>query len=498
MIDFMIPFPDGRSEPYYEQIYRYIREEIRAGRIAAGEKLPSTRLLAEKLGVSRSTTQLAYDQLVAEGYLESRPYRGYYAAEIEQMMDIPARGERSGSDPFRRPDGEGPGSGDGLQRAENSAGGTRPDPAAGPQEEQIDFSPFGIDLSHFPFSAWRKLSRDILREENRDLFASGDPQGERNLREAIRDYLMGSRGIDCSPDQIVVGAGTEYLLMLVTQLTGLRRVAMENPTYRRASRVIARLGHTVVPVEMDSHGMRDDLLEASGSDMAYIMPSHQFPTGTVMSAPRRQAVLRWASQMPGRYLIEDDYDSEFRYRGRPIPSMFGADRSGRVIYLGTFSKSVAPAIRVSYLVLPPELAVRYFAIRGEFSSTVSRVDQEILARFLSGGYFERHLNRMRRIYRAKHDRLLAELAPVRGQFAISGERAGLHILLESLSGRTEQEMIAGAAEAGVKIYGLSDYFLSPAVSRTVLLGYANLTEEEIGEGCRKLCGIWGEQEKGSR
>ena len=472
MIDFMIPFAEDQSEPYYEQIYHYIREEIRAGRIRAGERLPSTRLLAEKLGVSRSTTQMAYDQLVAEGYLEARPYRGYYTAEIRQMLDFPVPSGDREAEMSPQPDRTAP------------SAGEEPDTAAG--DGKIDFSPFGIDLGHFPFSAWRKLSRDILREENRDLFASGDPQGERNLRVSVRDYLMGSRGIDCSPDQIVIGAGTEYLMMLVTQLTGLRRIAMENPTYRQASRVIARLGHQVVPVELDKHGMRDDLLEASGADMAYIMPSHQFPTGAVMSAPRRQAMLRWASAVPGRYLIEDDYDSEFRYRGLPIPSMFGADRSGRVIYLGTFSQSVAPAIRVSYLVLPPELTEQYNAIRGEFSPTVSRVDQEILARFLAGGLFERHLNRMRRIYRAKHDQLLAELAPLRDRFTISGDQAGLHILLESQYGRSEPEMIQKAAEADVKIYGLSDYFLRPAVSRTVLLGYANLSEEKIQEGCRRL------------
>lgn len=466
MIDLMIPFADNKSAPYYEQIYCFIKREIQEGRIGAGEKLPSTRQLAEKLSVSRSTTQLAYDQLVAEGYLEARPCRGYYAAEVESLLAMPERGtEEMASAPEEN---RGKQDGNGL----------------------LDFSPRGIDLGHFPFSVWRKLSRETLQAGNREFFASGLPRGEQRLRQAICDYLQASRGIHCRPEQVVVGAGSEYLLMLLWQVTGKCRIAMENPTYRQASRVLQGLGHDIVPVAMDRSGMRADLLARSGADMAYIMPSHQFPTGAVMSVSRRREILNWSAEAPGRYLIEDDYDSEFRYRGRPIPALCGSDYTGRVIYLGTFSKAVAPAIRVSYMVLPEELNRRYDEVCGFYASTVSRVDQEILARFLEEGYFERHLNRMRGIYRNKHEALLEALEPLRKDFRISGEMAGLHLLLESRRGEREETLIARAAEAGVRVYGLSAYFLEPAESHTVILGYANLEEEEIRRGVQTLREAW--------
>ncbi|MCD8078216.1 MAG: PLP-dependent aminotransferase family protein [Lachnospiraceae bacterium] len=468
-MDLMIPFTDNKSAPYYEQIYCFIKKEIQEGRIGAGEKLPSTRQLAEKLSVSRSTTQLAYDQLVAEGYLEARPCRGYYAAEVESLLSMPERGSEE------------------TELLLEASGEER-------EEGMLDFSPRGIDLGHFPFSVWRKLSRETLQEGNREFFASGLPRGEQKLRGAICDYLRASRGIHCRPEQIVVGAGSEYLLMLLWQITGKRRIAMEDPTYRQASRVLQSLGHDILPVAIDRSGMRADLLAQSGADMAYIMPSHQFPTGAVMSVSRRREILNWSVEVPGRYLIEDDYDSEFRYRGRPIPALCGSDYAGRVIYIGTFSKAVAPAIRVSYMVLPEELNRRYDEVCGFYASTVSRVDQEILARFLEEGYFERHLNRMRGIYRNKHDALLEALEPLRKDFRISGQMAGLQLLLESCRGEREETLIARAAQAGVRVYGLSAYFLKPAESHTVILGYANLEEEEICRGVQILQEAWSTKE----
>ncbi|MDD6213138.1 MAG: PLP-dependent aminotransferase family protein [Clostridiales bacterium] len=484
MIDLMIPLQGGKTVPYYEQIYLYIREEIRTGKIRRGEKMPSTRQLAAKLGISRSTTQLAYDQLTAEGYLEARPCRGYYAADI----DLPFSMEKAQEAPSGA---EGRSAGEAFLREESEKDNIRNNHPEKAEKEKIliDFSPRGIDLSRFPFNTWRKLSREILQDENKSLFVSGSPRGEENLRQAICDYLQASRGIPCRPEQLVVGAGSEYLLMLLWQILGNRQVAMEDPTYRQASRVMQGLGHTVIPVAMDRYGMRADLLEESGAEMAYIMPSHQFPTGAVMSVARRAEILAWADKKEDRYIIEDDYDSEFRYRGRPIPALCGSDRLGRVIYLGTFSKAVAPAIRVSYMVLPERLSKRYDEVCGFYASTVSRVDQAVLARFMEEGYFERHLNRMRGIYRAKHDCLLASLESLRGDFHISGEMAGLHVLLKSKQ-NSEETLRHLAAEKGVRVYGLSSYFLKPEQSQTVILGYANLTEEEICRGVELLKEAW--------
>lgn len=463
-MELLIPLDLKGKTALYEQIYAYIRREIRNGNLKAEERLPSTRVLADNLKVSRSTTQMAYDQLLAEGYLVSKPYRGYFVSRIEELVEGGQPGE--------------------------------PEMATSEQKEpdcRIDFSPRGIDLDSFPYNVWRKLSRNTLVDDNKEMFHSGNHQGEPGLREAIRSYLHSARGVNCSAEQIIVGAGSEYLLMLLAQiLGGSLKIAMENPTYKQAYRVFCSLGYTVVPVEMDDKGMDPALLENSGADVAYVMPSHQFPTGVVMTVGRRQELLKWASGGK-RYLIEDDYDSEFRYRGKPIPALQGMDRQGRVIYLGTFSKCIAPAIRVSYLVLPPELLKIYRRKAGFFASTVSRIDQNILYQFLSQGYFERHLNRMRAIYKAKHDVVLEELAPLAQKFQIGGEYAGIHMLLTGKQNQSESELIETAMEAGVKVYGLSSYFIHPEHNHrpaTMVLGYASLREEEIREGIRSLVSCW--------
>lgn len=275
---------------------------------------------------------------------------------------------------------------------------------------------------------------------------------------------------------------------------------METPTYRQAYRVLSALGHPILPVPMDRNGMDPERLQASGANIAYIMPSHQFPTGIVMPVRRRQELITWAAASPERFLIEDDYDSEFRYRGKPVPALYGSDLTGSVIYLGTFSKSVAPAIRVSYMVLPEPLLAVYRERCGFYTSTVSRVDQEILTRFLRDGYFERHLNRMRGVYRMKHDLLLDLLGPFRADFRIQGELAGLHLLLESRKNTSEEELIARAWEAGVRVYGLSEYLIPaatipkecfPPESRTILLGYAGLSADQIRDGAERLKRAWG-------
>ena len=453
-MELLIPLDSRSKKPLYEQIYSHICAEIRSGALKAGDRLPSTRVLAEHLKVSRSTTQMAYDQLLAEGYMEARPCRGYFVSHLEELVET------------------GPSGTEEMQTAAEPDAGWR-----------VDFSPRGIDLDSFPYHVWRKLSRNTLVDDNKEMFHSGDHQGEPGLREAIRSYLHSARGVNCSTEQIIVGAGSEYLLMLLSQiLEGKHVIAMENPTYKQAYRVFHSLGYEVCPVEMDAN-------------VAYVMPSHQFPTGVVMPVGRRQELLKWAVEKAGRYIIEDDYDSEFRYRGKPIPALQGMDRSGKVIYLGTFSKCIAPAIRVSYLVLPKPLLVRYRSQTSFYASTVSRIDQNILYQFLSQGYFERHLNRMRAIYKTKHDLLIELIEPLKEQFEIRGEHAGIHILLTSKYNRSEQELISLAAEAGVKVYGLSSYFIHPEHnhrSATVVLGYASLNEDAIREGVGILTRCWKE------
>lgn len=471
-MELMIPLKNQAGLPFYSQIYSYIKEEIKKGNLKPATRLPSTRLLAEHLKISRSTTQMAYEQLLSEGYIEAIPCKGYFVLKIDGLVHT------------------------GQEKGEKGASflGTGTSDTKGDSDWSVDFSPRGIDLCAFPFNTWRKISKSTLVDDNREMFVAGDPQGESVFREAIRSYLHSARGVNCFAEQIIVGAGSEYLLMLLSQiLSDDRVIAMENPTYKQAYRVFHSLQYQVVPVLMDQQGLNAELLEQSGADTAYVMPSHQYPTGIVMPVKRRQELLGWAYQKEGRYLIEDDYDSEFRYKGQPIPALQGMDQKDRVIYIGTFSKSIAPAIRVSYMVLPKSLLSVYRERVNFYASTVSRIDQNILYQFMVQGHYERHLNRMRAVYKAKHDVLIAGLKPFESQFLIRGEYAGLHLLLTDKQNRSEEDLIKRAAKAGVKVYGMSGYFIHEEHNTyppTVVLGYASLTEEEITKGLILLSKAW--------
>ena len=359
--------------------------------------------------------------------------------------------------------------------------------------ESIDFSPYDIDMSGFPFNVWRKITKNILSYANSDLFARGEAQGDYELRRTISRYLHSSRGVNCRPEQIIVGAGNDYLLMLLEKVLGRHvRIAMENPTYKRSYRIFRSFDYTIVPVDMDSWGMSAEKLAQEDVQVAYVMPSHQFPTGVVMPIGRRMELLKWADKEKGRYLIEDDYDSEFRYHGKPIPALQASDGRGKVIYMGTFSKAIAPAIRISFMVLPDALLEKYLRECAFYSCTVSRIDQSILNEFIREGYFERHLNKMRKIYKAKHDVLLECLQPLRRSFELTGENAGLHLVLTSKRGVSEKRLVQEAAEEGVRAYGLSESMMEEAGdSSTVLLGFGGLTEEELRRGAETLGRAWG-------
>ncbi len=464
MTDLAIVLDEGSGKHLYQQIYEYIAREIKGGKLLAGEKLPSTRSLAEYLQVARSTVELAYEQLLSEGYIESAPYRGYFICRVEE-----------------------------LYRIDTASGRTdRPGERAEQEKEagyEIDFSPNAIDMSCFPFSIWRRITREILGGNRRELFALGEPRGDLQLRETICRYLHSSRGVNASPRQVIVGAGNDYLLVLLQYILGRQiRVAFENPSYRRAYRIFSSFASETLTVPSDDSGMQVEGLEKTGADVAYVMPSHQYPTGRVMPIGRRLELLRWAAGDEGRYLIEDDYDSEFRYRGKPVPSLQSSDTAGKVIYIGTFSKSIAPAIRISFMVLPVQLLARYEENCAFFSSTVSRIDQTILNEFIQSGAFERHLNRMRKVYREKHDILLEELKPLLTRYRLSGERAGLHVLLTSREPADEETLTASAAARGVRIYGLKETALAPYQTdcATLLLGFAGLDGSQLREGVRRL------------
>lgn len=484
MNDLAIELKTDTGKYMYQQIYEYIRNEIREGKLQRNEKLPSTRSLAEYLQVARSTVDSAYSQLLAEGYILAKPCRGYFVCGVDELFDL-SDAQKQGLEAEKRRQQSSAGEYIAVKEEKNS------------RETVFDFSPHAISMKNFPFATWKRITKEILVDANSEMFALGDPKGDMELRVTISRYLHSARGVECEPEQIIVGAGNDFLLMLLEKILGRHvPIAMENPTYGRAYKVFQSFAYEIKTIPMDENGIRVKELQESGARVAYVMPAHQYPTGVVMPIGRRLELLKWAEQAEDRFLIEDDYDSEFRYRGKPIPALQASDRSGKVIYISTFSKSIAPAIRVGYMVLPVPLLKKYEENCGFYASTVSRIDQRILNEFIKDGYFERYLNKMRKIYREKHDFLLEQLKAFEKGFMISGENAGLHVLLTSRKKITESELLDSAAEKGIKLYGMSDTLVEvPGQQKeagTVLLGYGALSMKEIAQGVTCLKEAWKE------
>lgn len=465
----MTPILNSKDQtPLYIQLTNYIKQEILSGKIKTGEKLPSKRKLAEYLGVSINTIQSAYEQLTAEGYVESKPRTGLFVTAIEDerfltsMVEPPKLESKS------------------VSLVEKAT---------------IDFNSGKVDLAHFPYSVWRKLTIQALYEDQGDLFDTGNPQGEQLLREEIASHLYASRGVRCAADQIIIGAGTQVLMGLVCLLIGKgHSYALENPGYHRTRAVLQDSGIDTVFIPLDEEGIQLQPLRDSEAKVVYVTPSHQFPNGMIMPISRRMELLKWAEDRDG-YIIEDDYDGEYRYKGQPIPSLQGLDSNGRVIYVGTFSKSLIPSIRISYMIVPPSLLKVYKERFTVYKQTVSRLHQDTLYRFMREGHWQTHLNKMRTLYRKKHAALLGAIKKyLGGQVQVIGENSGLHILLEVNSQLTEMELIERAIGLGVKVYPLSVYYdggLGGHQPPSVLLGFGGLSEKEIDRGIRLLKEAWG-------
>ncbi|ETI68265.1 GntR family transcriptional regulator [Neobacillus vireti LMG 21834] len=465
MLEITPVFDHKSKDPLYIQLANYIKQEILTGRIKPKEKLPSKRHLSTYLGLSLNTIQAAYDQLGAEGYLENKPRQGLFVTMLED-------------DIF--PNHEYP-------------------PQLEPKSEQvhtnvkIDFNSGNVDLEHFPFAIWRKLTNQSLYDDQSEFFNIGNPQGEQQLREEIAKYLFSSRGARCSPDQIVIGAGTQVLIGLLSLLIGKDHTyALENPGFHRTRAVLEDLGAHTISIRLDEDGIDVKKLKDSTANVVYVTPSHQFPYGMVMPIQRRMELLSWAEEKGG-YIIEDDYDGEYRYKGKPIPSLQGLDANGNVVYLGTFSKSLIPSIRISYLVLPQTLLQKYQDHFTIYKQTASRLHQIPLSRFMNEGHWQSHLNKMRTLYRKKQNTLIHSINKYMGDNVnIIGEKSGLHIVLEAKNGMPEKELINRAMKVGVKVYPLSIYYSGPNDSQEskVLLGFGGLTVEEIEKGIRLLTTAW--------
>lgn len=493
MKELAITLDTEKKQPLYEQIYEALREAILQGRILQGEKLPSTRFEAEYLQVSRSTVELAYDQLISEGYIHSEPYRGYFACDVRELYNLTdIRTGEMKQKQFRTENQQGTAEAEGLHGETGSS-------LQKQTSYEIDFSLNELSMDNFPYNGLSKIMKNLLLDHGKQIMSSGSVFGEKNLKETICDYLYHARNVRCTPEQIIIGAGNEYLQLMLIQMLGTSHgVAMESPTYLRAYRTFKNAGLSVREVALDDAGMRVDLLRKTDAGIAYVMPSHQFPLGIVMPMKRRLELLNWAVEEPERYIIEDDYDSEFRYKGKPIPALQGIDRSGRVIYLGTFSKSIASSIRVSYMVLPEHLLERYQECCGFYACTVPNLMQQAICQFMQEGYFEKNLNRMRAIYKSKHDFMLAELKKYSWVREIMGENSGLHLLVEVDTDCSEQDVIEACAEQQIRVYGLSEYYISQNPKREypiLLLGYGGLTEGQIADGLQMIDEVLAELKK---
>lgn len=453
------------GRPLYEQLYEQVRRDIRSGALKPGEKLPSKRALSTHLKVSLSTVEGAYAQLLAEGYLRSEPKRGFF---VQALAPAPAPVHRGPPAPVPE--------------------------QAPPPALRYDFSTGAVDDGRFPFSTWAKLMRQVLTREDSGLLSPIPPQGVLALRQAIVRYLHEFRGITATADQVVVGAGSEYLTGLLFQLLGRHGgYAVEDPGYPKVHRILTHQGALVCPIPLDSQGLRVDALRWSGARVAHVTPSRQFPIGTVMPVSRRQELLSWCAEAPGRYIIEDDYDSEFRFSGRPIPALQSLDCNERVVYLSTFAQSLAPSLRIGFLVLPPHLLERYRRDFLFYSSTVPSFEQYTLARFLDGGHFERHIARMRNEYRERRDALEQCVRSSGIPGALDRADAGLSLLLRLDTSWSEGELVSRAREAGVGLYPLSAYYLTPPppdYRPTLVMGYARLKAEDMAAAFRLLTGAW--------
>ena len=442
--------------PLYEALYRCIRDDILSGKLPAGEKLPSKRALAQHLELSKITVETAYSQLLAEGYISSREKVGYFVQTVERPSP-PAKTTPQPS----------------------------PERTAAPV---LDLTRSGTE--HFPFSVWTRLQREVMLDYGERLLQPLPHQGNPELRTAIADHLAAFRGMDVNPDHILIGAGTDFLYNLLIQLLGRDNVyAVEEPGYGKIRKIYSAGGVQCISAPLDGKGVRPDSLDEA--DVLHFSPSHHFPTGLVTPVGRRQELLNWARQKNG-WIIEDDYDSEFRFDAHPTPAMQRLDPE-RVIYMNSFSKTLAPSIRISYLVLPERLMAEFKEKLDFYSCTVASFEQYTLARFLSRGYFEKHINRMRKFYRTRRNRVvsLLETCAFSHKITILEQDAGLHFLVKVDTELSDAALTEHIAAAGIRIKPISSYYHLPAGEdrHLFVVNYSVLDEEVLSQALNRLLSL---------
>ena len=427
------------------ELYKALKNDIEEGKLKRGEKLPSKRTFARNCSVSTITVQNAYDQLVSEGYITAIEKKGYYVSDsvakkskVSYLVD---------------------------EDEETTT------------VELPDLSNNRVNVDNFPFSIWSRIMKKTMGEKQNLLLSPMKTEGVYELRRAISHHLSSFRGMAVSPSQIIVGAGTEYLYSLIIQLLGRDKLyALEDPGYMKLERIYNANGMRSIKVELDEKGLSLLSLEKSSADIAHISPNHHYPTGITMPLDRRYEILSWAAKKDERYIIEDDYDSEFRVSRNPVPTFYSLDTSGSVIYMNTFSKSLASTVRISYMVLPDSLAERFKDNFSFYSSTVSSFEQYTLASFIEEGFFEKHINRMRLYYIRQRQAVLSLLSSslMKNKYSVIENDSGLHFILRLNTFLSDKEVKDILYREGIKISALSDYSRSSSISHDFIISYSNL------------------------
>lgn len=473
-------FSNIGTDSLYSHLYKSIKNDIVNGVLQSGYKLPSKRTFAKNLNISTITIENAYSQLMAEGYIYSIPKKGYFVSSLNDFIHV---SDKTAAFDYASSKSE---SNSGVEAVKSIPETSKPEYIA-------DFLSNNINHENFPFSTWAKLLRETISEDKESLMTVSPSGGTFELRTAIANHLLQFRGMNVKPEQIIVGAGTKYLYGIIIQLLGRDMVyAVEDPGYKKISQIYNsnQVVCEFIPVKDD--GININSLEDSGADVIHLSPSHHFPTGIVTPVSRRYELLGWAARASKhqRYIIEDDYDSEFRLLGRPIPSLQSIDVMERAIYMNSFSKSLTSTIRISYMVLPQHLMERYDQMLSFYSCTVSTFEQYTLAKFITEGYFEKHINRMRNYYRNLRDILVEEIknSPMSDYCTILEADSGLHFLLKIDTSLSDETIKLNATKNGLNLSCLSDYYFNNADGQehVLIINYSGIREDTVHEAIIRL------------
>ena len=480
-----VDFSEHKDIGLCEQLYNTIKTQIMNATLKPDSKLPSKRALASHLGISVITVQNAYAQLISEGYIYSIEKKGFYVTDFSDF-NIKPHNSNSAQGASTKPALT-------TQTSHTQPNASRESltPSPQPPEFFTDFRSNSTNAQKFPFTLWSHTARQVLNSQDEKLLNRSDMKGTYELRLAIAEYLLEFRNMQVSPQQIVIGAGTEALYSMLVQYFGRDKVyAVENPGYKKAKAIFELNGALCTPIDIDSQGMNPESLKKSDVEIIHISPNHHFPTGIVVPVKRRMELLAWANEQSNCYIIEDDYDSEFRFNGKPLPTLQSADTQNKVFYMNTFSKTLAPSFRISYLVLPANLTADFEKKLGAYSCQVSVFEQSTLAHFISARFFEKHINKMKNYYRTLRNNLISELqkSPIMPLCKITEQEAGLHFLLTITTDKTPQQIKENLKKNGINVSLLSDYYYSTYSGRdcTLVINYSALKKERIAETVERM------------